>query len=650
VASVPQYELTIDLNTLNHLGIGLYSNIPAVLSEAVANSWDADASKVEITIDTAKNVIKILDDGWGMTREDINKKYLKVGYSKRDNEPTVTPKQRKVMGRKGIGKLSLFSIAQTIEVHSVKNDGNGQQIEKNGFIMNTKAIEKAIEAKKTYHPDSVDKKRITITSGTKLILSDLKKGVQATESFLKKRLARRFSIIGQDFGFSVFVNRNPISVEDRDYFEKIQYLWTVGEEGKRYLQYCKNATKNQQIDGIVDKDKDYRSSGWVGTFDEQKSIEEGNNTIVVLARGKLIHEDILKDVKEGGIFTKYLIGEIRADFLDLDEEEDIATSDRQSLKENSPRFLALKRYVQEQLLKAIQRKWSDWRREEAEKKALENPVIKQWFEELGPGNKNYARKLFTVIESFPIEDPAYKKELYKHGILAFETLALKDNLQALDKVNLNDDFDLIATIFDDMDELEAVHYWQITKNRVEVLKKFENIAPTAKEKILQKHIFDHLWLLDPSWERASTDEKMEQSVKKEWKKLNAELSKDEKKARIDIRYRTAAGKHIIIELKRYNRSVSVTELVEQITKYRRALEKCLQKAFPGKPHIIEIICILGSPPLPQDEDKRNRDILRAADARYITYDELIQQTRESYRDYLDKQKEISRIQALIEKL
>jgi len=33
--------MTIDLNVLNHLGIKLYSSIPAVLSEAVANAWDA---------------------------------------------------------------------------------------------------------------------------------------------------------------------------------------------------------------------------------------------------------------------------------------------------------------------------------------------------------------------------------------------------------------------------------------------------------------------------------------------------------------------------------------------------------------------------------------------------------------------------------
>ena len=40
--------MSIDFNVLNHLGINLYTNIPAVLSEVVANSYDADATNVDI--------------------------------------------------------------------------------------------------------------------------------------------------------------------------------------------------------------------------------------------------------------------------------------------------------------------------------------------------------------------------------------------------------------------------------------------------------------------------------------------------------------------------------------------------------------------------------------------------------------------------
>lgn len=517
-----EYELTIDLATLEHLGIGLYSNIPAVISEVVANSWDADATEVRIQIDTSAKAITISDNGCGMAKDDINNKYLKVGYRRRETEPTVTARNRNVMGRKGIGKLSLFSIAETIEVQSVR-DGR-----KSGFVMNTAAIEEATKSKLPYHPDPVAPSAIGVKKGTKIILRDLKKGVVTTESFLRKRLARRFSIIGLQHEFSVLVNGKPITIEDRDYFNKIEYLWTIGDNADSYASFCKNAKKKKTLPGVVDSENQYEVAGWVGTFDEQKSIEEGNNTIAILAWGKLIHEDILKDVKEGGVFTKYLMGELRADFLDLTDKEDIATSGRQNLRETDPRYIKLKTFVQDKILNAIQNNWRDWRNEDAEGKALENPRVKEWFDQLGSGNKKYARKLFAKIESFPIQDATYKKELYRHGILAFATLALKDNLDALDNVDTAEDFDLIKSIFADMDELEAVHYWQITKTRVEVLKKFEDIVPAAKEKLIQTHIFDHLWLLHPSWERATTDARMEQAVTKEWKGLDAKLEEDEK--------------------------------------------------------------------------------------------------------------------------
>jgi hypothetical protein len=42
------FELKISLNVLEHLGINLYSNVPSVLSEIVANAWDADATQVRV--------------------------------------------------------------------------------------------------------------------------------------------------------------------------------------------------------------------------------------------------------------------------------------------------------------------------------------------------------------------------------------------------------------------------------------------------------------------------------------------------------------------------------------------------------------------------------------------------------------------------
>ena len=73
--------------------MNLYSNVPAVLSEIVANSWDADAEEVNINIDTDNDIITIIDNGIGMTCQDINTKYLYIGFDRRKVSSPITEKR-----------------------------------------------------------------------------------------------------------------------------------------------------------------------------------------------------------------------------------------------------------------------------------------------------------------------------------------------------------------------------------------------------------------------------------------------------------------------------------------------------------------------------------------------------------------------------
>ena len=140
--SYSKYKMSLSLNVLNHLGLNLYSNTPAVLSEVIANAWDADATEVKIDFDLEEKTITVSDNGHGMDLYDINNKYLFVGYQKRDKRDKSdyrTPKGRRPMGRKGIGKLSLFSIANKIFVYSYKEGGKEES-----FLMDAKKIKEAI--------------------------------------------------------------------------------------------------------------------------------------------------------------------------------------------------------------------------------------------------------------------------------------------------------------------------------------------------------------------------------------------------------------------------------------------------------------------------------------------------------------------------
>ena len=138
-SSSTKYTMRISRLTIDKLGIQMYDRVSAVLAELIANAYDADAQHVSMTLPFGKYLarkvagqiedqefeIVIEDDGCGMTAQEVNEYYLNVGYNRRVTRSERTPKHnRRVMGRKGIGKLAPFGICHEVEVISAGGDQN----------------------------------------------------------------------------------------------------------------------------------------------------------------------------------------------------------------------------------------------------------------------------------------------------------------------------------------------------------------------------------------------------------------------------------------------------------------------------------------------------------------------------------------------
>lgn len=664
--------MTINFNILNHLGINLYSNVPAVLSEVVANSWDADATEVDIQIEKGK--ITITDNGDGMNLEDINTKYLRVGYERRKGKiGELTSKGRSVMGRKGIGKLSLLSIAKIIRVETIK-PVEKNKFEKNGFEMRVDAIEDHInrnervpyDKQKPYAPDSLTEDDLTLNQkGTRIVLTELqKRATQASVTALQKRLARRFSVIGTN-DFDVKINGKSVTVMDREYFHKIQYLWHFGNKSEEYVELCKRRRihkleneepRSGKIEVIDEDDSEgcvYSVKGWIGTVVEPKELKDKDgdnlNKIVIMVRGKLAQEDILEDFPESSIYTKYLIGEIHADFLDLDGQKDIATSNRQEIIKDDRRYIALRQWVDDELIN-IRNRWTELRHKAAIEDVRKIPSIADWLDGLRPDVRRLAHVMFGKINQYILNDDKDRVDLYKQSIFMFEKLRYKGLLEKLDKVSA-ENIPALSEIFGSLDELEAYLYYEIVQERLRIIEKlYKHVKENEKEKVIQKYLYNHLWLLDPSWDRATETPLMEQKVKTEFEDLDAELSATakEERGRFDIKYKMTSGKHIIIELKRANRKLSHNSLLDQVEKYGDVLRELIQAT--GKNEPVEIICIVGKPLVQwtdAEREDRSRRMMAQQNVRVVLYDELIEDAYRSYQAYLEKNKKAGRIYNII---
>lgn len=640
-----KYTLTIDINVLEHLGINLYSNVPAVLTEIVANAWDADATKVEITIDKSAGSIEIEDDGVGMTSSEINSKFLWVGYQRRSVTGDTSPSGRRpVMGRKGVGKLAPFSIANKVEVHSTK-DG-----EKSALRMDVDDIR---TSGGMYHPEEIENNQSESNKGTRIVLNDLKKERVFVEN-LVQRLARRFSVIGTE-EFRVFVKdtrktaSREVTNRDRGDLDKLQYLWIIGDwEAPDWLSVPESRIQRLPARPEGWENPNWKISGWIGTVYRPKDLEgaAGNlNEIVLLARGRLFQENIMGKINDGRHYLKYIVGNIQADYLDWSDQVDIATSDRQRVQEDDERIQSLIAYLK-LLLNKIEPRWSEWRIEDGrEEVKARHPAVQEWLESLDKGHRKHAEKMIGMIKKFESEDPSSERVLLRHAILGFERAKLYGTTHELSEA-VGVGSEKVLELLSNLDDYEASLYSDIIKNRLEIIRMLKSkIDANELESSLQNYFFDHLWLLDPSWERAQGSEIMEKSINKEFDKISEKLTDEERRGRIDIKYRKATGEHVIIELKRPERIVSVQELVTQARKYINALRKCLDDNGRGN-ETHQIVFVVGKPLKESSEydgDQFIKSQLSSIGATLLRFDQLVNSAYEGYSEYIEKRKLVDKV-------
>lgn len=124
--------LTYAGNIVKHLGVQMYAGRPVpAIAELISNAWDADATKVDARFpldepwdpNNQQQFIQVSDNGNGMTWDMVRDAYLDVGRDRREVERTDrSPGDRLLQGRKGVGKLAGFGIADILEVQTVHKD------------------------------------------------------------------------------------------------------------------------------------------------------------------------------------------------------------------------------------------------------------------------------------------------------------------------------------------------------------------------------------------------------------------------------------------------------------------------------------------------------------------------------------------------
>ena len=98
------------------IGKDLITNELVAIFELVKNGYDADATEINLIINSYENYIIIQDNGKGMNRDDIENKWLFVAHSEKKDSDKV------YAGSKGIGRFSCDRLGTKLKLISHKDE------------------------------------------------------------------------------------------------------------------------------------------------------------------------------------------------------------------------------------------------------------------------------------------------------------------------------------------------------------------------------------------------------------------------------------------------------------------------------------------------------------------------------------------------
>ncbi len=334
-----ELEMRFDPKTIEHLGVKMYSTLPPALSELISNSYDADASTVDLKFhETSKGPISIsvIDDGDGMSWLDIQEKFLVIGRNRRTDSASKDIASnkfgRKATGKKGLGKLALFGLAETITVRTIKDK------KLTTFTLSWKDL--LSTERGSYKPKISDiEKYINKPNGTTIKLSKLKRKSKFDLIALANSISKIFNI-EKDFAITLINDLNKKTTIDstRRYNSiKKEFSWDV-----------KKISKSINPDFKI-KGKIYTSALPISPSSELRGI-------TLYSRGKLVNLPEYFADSSSSHFYQYVTGWIQADFID-DLPEDVISTNRQSLNWSQDDMGIFREHLQ----KFISKIGAEWR-------------------------------------------------------------------------------------------------------------------------------------------------------------------------------------------------------------------------------------------------------------------------------------------------
>ncbi len=574
---IAKYKMTISRLTVDKLGVKLYDKVSAVIAELIANSYDADAT--EVTVKAPMGIflasksdgklsdngleIEVTDNGIGMTPEEVNKYYLIVGAERRNDRNRGGDESkkfnRKVMGRKGIGKLAPFGVCQRIEILTsggdliVKKNEKGEGIK--GYLTAHLFLERESilsETDESYSPTLGEfDETLRDNTGTtiRLTIFDYRK-VPSIDEF-ERQLSQRFGVSSSNWAINIIDNKKKcdetncsrkvgeFAIENLS-GTKISLNGTISNsDGSKTLTFAEDENGNEYPDiksGFLYEEILYPITGWVA-YSKMPYKDDLMAGIRVYCRGKIAAQTHLFNMKAG--FTgeydirSYLIGELNADWLD--QNEDLIRTDRQDIMWSHDLGQEFESWGQS-LIKKIGKITREPRRKKSwelfkEISGIEKLICEAYPEDVEKSVRDntleFAEIIAKTARDEELNESGYIESIVKLSVLLGPHITLDRELRQAAENNDNT-LSSITGILKIARIAELSSFGKIAYDRIAVINSIESKKnePGTVESVFQALIAQAPWLINPQWSPITSNKKFS-TLKTEFEKYYKRITGDE---------------------------------------------------------------------------------------------------------------------------
>jgi hypothetical protein len=547
-----EFHITVLGRTLEHLGSQMYKRRDVAITELVANCWDAGATEVALTIpvpasyDATTSLLTVTDNGSGMTEQEVDDSYLVIGRNRRAaGQPD--PQGRRVMGRKGVGKLAGFGLAGRLQMKTWR-DGWASTIELDAAALKTEQnSSKTLLVPGTVGPAEPS---LPYPSGTKITMTALKHKTPPDIDGLHRALARRFS-------------------------RTVRGAMEVTINGETLREPVLDLHLREPASGVATEDLGGgRTVTWWAGFSKTVLPPELQG-FTVLVHDKTAQAPpyffAVEGTASGQHGTKYLTGVIEADYLDdgIDDDSDRVSTDRQEIDWDDEEAAPLKEWG-DRLTRRLLRARTEQREKAAESHVNDDPELRERLEKLDAASADQVRKFVRALGAADTDDEKVRP-LADTILRAFEYRQFHDFIGELDALAAEpEQLEMAVEYLRGWKVLESRAILEVIKGRLDIVDKFHSMivndatetASVVGNENLHDLIADYPWLINPEWQVLAE----ERTLSKQLQEWGAEDTPQGARSRYDFIALEGGGETIVIEIKRSGHAVELKDL-QQIERY-----------------------------------------------------------------------------------